>query len=186
MHDATFPDLHGERIDLVEIEASCVDDVHEYATMPSFFKSFEFSESRSREETAAYIRKLLGRSEKSTGHYWMIRHKMNGKVIGTFGVLDIDFRKGTGEIGYGLSPLYWRKGYFQEALDLVLRHLFTHAGFHRVWAKTQHDNAASIRSLERAGFKREGILRDFYLSERDGSRHDAVVLAMLRHEFTDR
>lgn len=180
-----FPDLPGESLDLVEIDASCIDDLHENSSMPVFFEFMEFAESRTREETETYVQKLISRSEAPTGHYWMIRHKADGKVMGTFGVLDIDTRKGSGEIGYGLSPLYWGKCYFQEALGLVLRHLFGEADFHRVWAKTQDDNAASIRSLEKAGFSREGTLRDFYLSEKDGSRHDAVILSILSHEFAD-
>ena len=180
----TFPDLPGERIDLVEIDASCVDDIHEYSTMPSFFRFMEFAESRNRAETEAYVKKLLRRSAEPTGHYWMIRHKRDDKIIGTFGVLGIDTRKKCGEIGYGVSPDYWGQGYFKEALCMVLRYLFGEAGFHRVWAKTQDDNLASIESLEKAGFVREGTLRDFYLSEKDGRRRHAVVLGLLRHEFS--
>ncbi len=179
-----FPDLPGERIDLVEIDASCVDDIHEYSSMPVFFEFMEFAESRTREETETYVRKLISRSEAPTGHYWMIRHKADDKIIGTFGVLDIDPRKGSSEIGYGISSRYWKQGYFKEALRMVLEHLFGEAGFHRVWAKTQDDNAASIRALETMGFKHEGTLRDFYLSEKDGVRHDAVVMAILRQEFS--
>lgn len=180
----TFPDLPGDRIDLVKIDASCVDDIHEYSSMPSFFQFMEFAESQSRDETETYVKKLLRRSEDPTGHYWMILHKSDNKVIGTFGVLDIDLRKGCGEIGYGVSPKYGGKGYFKEALDMVLQYLFGEADFHRVWAKTQNDNHASIESLKSAGFKPEGTLRDFYLSEKDGHRHNAVVLSILSHEFS--
>ncbi|NQV83551.1 MAG: GNAT family N-acetyltransferase [Rhodospirillales bacterium] len=179
-----FPDLPGERIDLVEINASCIDDLHEYSSMPVFFEFMELIESRSREETETYYQKLVRRSQAPTGHYWMIRHKGDDKVIGTFGVLDIDTRKGSCEIGYGVSPQYWGKGYFKEVLRMVLEYLFDEAGFHRVWAKTQDDNAASINSLKSLGFKHEGTLRDFYLSEKNGVRNDAVVLAILRPEFS--
>jgi RimJ/RimL family protein N-acetyltransferase len=51
--------------------------------------------------------------------------------------------------------------------------------FHRLWAKTQFDNHSSIRALEAYGFKREGVLKDFYLSYVDGKRSDAVILAII-------
>ena len=65
--------------------------------------------------------------------------------IGTSGVVGIDWRAGSGELGYGISPRYWGQGYFKEALRLALRHLFEEAGLHRLWVNTQCDNAASIK-----------------------------------------
>jgi len=178
-----FPELHGKRIDLVAIDpampARVIDDIDAYSRLPEFFSYLEFAEHKSRSETERYYEKLLGRSRGGTGHYWLVQLAGEDKTIGTFGVLDIDARKGMAEIGYGLSPAYWGHGYFSETMSLVLGHLFGHAGFHRIWAKTQSDNAASIRGLQAAGFHIEGILRDYYLSQKDGSRHDAVVLAII-------
>jgi len=178
-----FPDLFGERIDLVSIDPTMpkriIDDIDRYSRIPEFFEFLEFSEHKSRFETERYYAKLLSRSRGTTGHYWLIKLSKEDKIIGTFGVLDIDVRKGMAEIGYGISPEHWRRGYFHETINLVLHHLFGAAGFHRIWAKTQSDNMASIKGLQTAGFITEGVLRDFYLSEKDGARHDAIVLSIL-------
>jgi RimJ/RimL family protein N-acetyltransferase/spore coat polysaccharide biosynthesis protein SpsF (cytidylyltransferase family) len=175
----SFPELRGERVDLVALDPGAIDDLHEYSVMPEFYRGLEFAPFTSRADTVAYFEKLKRRSDGVTGHYWMIRLKEPGRTIGTFGFLDVDRRKGSAEIGYGLSPRYWGQGLFAEALGLVLGWAFGAGGFHRVWAKTQADNASSIDALEAAGFRREGLLRDFYLSEVDGQRHSAVVLSLL-------
>ena len=148
-----------------------------------YYEFMEFDVHRSVEETRDYLNKLIKRSSAETGHYWFIRLKPENKIAGTFGLLDLDRRKGSVEIGYGLSPVYWGKGLYQESLKLVLKHLFLEKNFHRVWAKTQADNVSSIKALERSGFKREGTLRDFYLSMKDGKYHDAAILGILKSEF---
>ena len=178
-----FPVLPGERIRLDALDHSAIPDLHEYSCDPSFYAHLEFPPFRTLAETEGYFEKLKTRSSGGKGHYWLIRLNEDGKAIGTFGVLDIDWRKGSGEIGYGLSPVFWGKGLFREALALVLNHLFGSLGFHRVWVKTQETNTPSLRTLERIGFVHEGMLRDFYLSQQDGQYHNAVVLAMLESEW---
>ena len=177
-----FQDLSGKRIDLVKINKEGLYDLHEYSTKPEFYEYLEFEPFKTIEETRTYLDKLIARSNSETGHYWFITLRDENKIIGTFGLLNIDWRKGITEIGYGLSPDFWGRGYFREALQLVLQYLFENVNFHRVWAKTQSDNVKSIRALENNGFMKEGLLRDFYLSSR-GRRHHAVVLSILRDEY---
>ena len=185
MTSTEFPDLQGLRIDLTALDRAALEDIHAYSIMPEFYRYFEFPPFTGREETEKYFAKLRDRSNGITGHYWMIRLKESGRVIGTFGVLDIDRRKGSAEIGYGLSPAHWGSGLFAETLRLFLSWAFGSGQFHRIWAKTQADNVPSINALARMGFQHEGILRDFYLSQQDNQRHDAIVLSMLRTDNPD-
>ena len=97
-------------------------------------------------------------------------------------MLNIDTRKSITEIGYGISPDYWGKGYFKEALTMVLSFLFEELNFYKVWAKTQSNNISSIKALENSGFTNEGIMRDFYLSNK-GERYDAAFLSILKEEY---
>jgi ribosomal-protein-alanine N-acetyltransferase len=156
--------------------------MHEYSTNPEFYKFFEYEPFKTIEETNEYLEKLIKRSSLETGHYWFIRLKRLNKVIGTFGLADIDYRKGSTEIGYGLSPDYWGQGLFKEVLITVLEYLFVDLQFHRVWAKTQSNNIPSVRALEKVGFTKEGTMRDFYLSIK-GKRYNATLLSILRNEF---
>lgn len=168
---------------LTALDPSAIDDLHAYSVRPEFYRFLEFPAFTERRQTENYFAKLSARSNGITGHYWLIRLRNGGRVVGNIGLLDINIQKGSAEIGYGLSPEVWRQGLFAEALNAVLDWVFGVARFHRIWAKTQIDNVASIKALAAAGFRREGVLRDFYFSETDGQRHDAVILALIE---TDR
>ena len=177
-----FNDLHSERLDLVKISKEGLDDMHEYSIRREFYEYLEFEPFKNIEETNEYLEKLIERSNSDRGHYWFIRLNRERKVIGTIGLLDIDVRKGSAEIGYGLSPDYWGQGLFKEVLITVLEYLFVDLQFHRVWAKTQSNNIPSIKALERCGFKNEGVMRDWYLSSK-GIRYDATILSILKSEY---
>lgn len=177
-----FPDLHGVRIDLIAISEAGLIDMHEYSMMPDFYAYLEYEPFKSIDETKSYLRRLIHLSKFGNGYYWFIKLNKENKIIGTFDVINIDMNRLSCEIGYGLSPKYWRQGFFKESLDVVLRYLFASLNLYRVFAKTHSDNKPSIVGLERIGFKKEGVLRDFYLSS-DMKRHDATILSILKHEF---
>ncbi len=183
MPDFKFPaELLGQRLFLAPLDDGGLDDFFEYSQIEDFYKYLEFPPQRSIEESGAYLKRLMTRSNADNAHYWFIRVKDTHKVIGTIGVHSIDFRKGDAEIGYGISPRYWGKGYFKEVVRLVLDFLFLQMEFHRVIATTRQDNTPSIRGLKKLGFRIEGCLREYYLSY-DGQRHDAVILGLLRCDY---
>ncbi|HEX9696674.1 MAG TPA: GNAT family protein [Actinomycetota bacterium] len=60
-------------------------------------------------------------------------------------------------VGYYVDGERGDRGYGTEALRLVCRFAFTKADLHRVQAGVMTDNERSIRVLEKAGFRREGL-----------------------------
>ena len=180
-----FDNLYGDRInliDLIDVGIRGLDDMYEYSCKPSFYKYLEYEPHKTKDETLAYLYKLIERSKSESGHYWFIMYIENQKIIGSFGLSEIDFRKGSLEIGYGLSPEYWGIGLFNETLMMVLRYLFAKLNYCRVSAKTASVNIHSIKALEKVGFIKEGVMRDYYLST-EGTRYDATLLSILRDEF---
>lgn len=157
-------------------------DMHAYSIRPEFYRYLEYPPHKKISETKRYLQNLIRISAQPTGHYWFIRLKSTGQIIGTFGMVNVDQRRQSAEIGYGIAPEFWGQGYFQEALSAVLGLLFRKKKFYRVAAKTRADNKPSISGLTKAGFKREGVLRGFYRSA-NGRRYDALLLGLLRGEF---
>ena len=174
-----FPDLKGNRIILSSIDKSGLDDMYEYSKNPLLYKYLEFEPQKSINETRDYLIKLISRSNVDNAHYWFIRLTENRKVIGTFGVHDIDWRKQSAEISYGISPDYWGKGHIFEATGLVLEYCFETLNMERINAVTRKDNLPSISVLKTAGFEIEGNLREYYLKY-DKTRHDAAILGLLK------
>lgn len=83
-------------------------------------------------------------------------------------------------VGIELIPEARGHGYGTEAQVQLAVYLFSTTSVHRVEAATDVENVAEQRSLERAGFHREGILRGSQF--RGGAYRDLVYYAVLRDE----
>lgn len=83
-------------------------------------------------------------------------------------------------IGISLVPDARGHGHGTEAQRLVADYLLSATGVYRVEASTDVENLAEQRSLEKAGFQREGVLRA--AQSRHGVRHDLVSYARLRSD----
>jgi len=60
-------------------------------------------------------------------------------------------------LGYFIDRDRCGRGYATEAVGAVTRWAFTTAGLHRLQASVMPHNVASIRVLEKAGYRREGL-----------------------------
>lgn len=83
-------------------------------------------------------------------------------------------------IGISLRPPARGVGHGTRAQRMLAEYLFAGYPVHRIEASTDVENHPEQRSLERAGFRREGVLRG--AQWRRGAFHDLVVFARLRGE----
>ena len=74
------------------------------------------------------------------------------------------------------------RGLGAEALRTVLRHLFADRGHHRATIDPAVENVRAIRSYEKVGFRRVGIMR---AAERapDGRWRDSLMMDLLAADF---
>lgn len=85
----------------------------------------------------------------------------DGTPIGHIVLTELDTQASTGELGWVvIIPAEQRNGYATEAADLCLTHAFDDRGLHKVWARVNEGNEASIHMLEKLGFQQEGVLRE--------------------------
>ena len=85
-------------------------------------------------------------------------------------------------VGYWLLAHARGKGLATSALLLVARWAFDALGVKRIGLHADPRNVASIRVAERAGFKREGLLRSW--ADVNGERVDQVSLSLLPSDLT--
>jgi len=83
-------------------------------------------------------------------------------------------------IGIGLMPQARGRGIGTQAQRQLVALIFLHTRIHRVEAATETGNIAEQRALERAGFRREGVIRDSMW--RRGGFHDSVLFSRLRSD----
>lgn len=65
------------------------------------------------------------------------------------------------DVGYVLGPAHWGKGYMPEAVRAVAEAALAHPALFRVQATCDVENVPSQRTLEKAGFAREGRLERY-------------------------
>jgi RimJ/RimL family protein N-acetyltransferase len=111
---------------------------------------------------------------------WGVVLEGEGTVIGTVALTDWSHEHRRAEIGYALERSWWGRGVMQVVLPELLRFGFGMLGLHRVEADVDPRNTASIRLLDRLGFKHEGYQRQRYLV--NGEFQDAVLFGLLRDE----
>lgn len=85
-------------------------------------------------------------------------------------------------LGYWMGAPHAGKGLMSQAVPALCRHAFSLLGLERIEAACLPENEASIRVLEKAGFKREGLARS-YLSIA-GARRDHLLFALLKSDLT--
>lgn len=83
---------------------------------------------------------------------------IDDKVIGGIGIVQqTDIYRLNAEIGYWLGEPFWNRGIMSEAVPAMVNYTFANFDIIRVYAGVFDRNLASMRVLEKAGFKKEAI-----------------------------
>jgi RimJ/RimL family protein N-acetyltransferase len=112
---------------------------------------------------------------------WGITELTADHVIGTCTLANLSTEHRRAEVGFALAQSAWGHGYISEALTALLTFAFETLHLHRIEADVDPRNHRSIAVLERAGFRREGYLRERY--HLGGEVQDALFYGLLRSEF---
>ncbi len=116
---------------------------------------------------------------------FMIEKKDGTKIgfIFHFHVLHMGTGTKQVEVGYTLIPAERGKGYGTEALAIMVDYLFLSREIMRVQAQTDQRNAASQKVLEKAGFRKEGTLRNNFFIR--GEWTDDYIYSIIREEWKE-
>ena len=133
--------------------------------------------------TPKMIREEIEDLQKSQRSFaFSVRLLDSDALIGYAEIDGILWAHRVGGLGLGIDdPAYRGQGYGTEAAGLALAFAFRELNLHRITATVFSYNQASLRMCEKLGFTREGVFREFL--ERDGQRHDMILLGLLRREW---
>ncbi len=120
--------------------------------------------------------------ERGEAAFWVMTDPGADRALAYLGFFRWDVPHQSAELGYVLAPARWGQGLMREVLPVLVRHGFEALELHRMEARIDPGNVASLRLAERLGFRLEGRLRDRTLNE-DGSREELLVFGLLRPEF---
>lgn len=140
------------------------------ATNPSAPNSFDIR---------GMVRDLLRQVDNLSGLPFVI--EVDGEVVGQLNVANILFGSvSSAVIGYWVSPEVAGRGVATTAVALASDYLFTTVNIHRVEIDIRPENLASLRVVEKLGFRYEG-LKERYIHI-NGAWRDHYVFALTREE----
>ncbi|MET9070353.1 GNAT family N-acetyltransferase [Streptosporangium sandarakinum] len=120
--------------------------------------------------------------DKEQGHAsFSVVELVGGTLVGAATLWGIDNHSRSAHIGLGLRPSARGKGYGTDVVAVLCHYGFVVRGLHRLQIETLADNAAMLRSAERNGFVREGVLRSAAWVM--GEFLDEVLLGLLVQEW---
>jgi len=116
-----------------------------------------------------------------TGIRWGITLKEQGAVIGSCGFHNIVSQHFRTEIGFELSKEQWGQGIAGEAIEAIIRYGFEHMKLERIEALIEPPNLSSQKLVEKQGFIREGLLRNYEFTS--GKFDDLYMYSLLKQDF---
>jgi [ribosomal protein S5]-alanine N-acetyltransferase len=179
------PELRTERTRLRAMELDDAGELHAFFSDAETMRywrdsSLPHADERSTREMIASIEAAFAERRVLQ---WAIERDSDRRLLGTITLIPAA-QQPRAELGYMIGREHWRQGYAGEAQRRVVRFAFEELGLHRLEADTHPDNSASSRSLERLGFRREGLLRERWVV--DGKPSDSLIWGLLAQEWRSR
>jgi RimJ/RimL family protein N-acetyltransferase len=133
--------------------------------------------------TRAELARWIATDERSVR--FAMRRADADDFVGFIHLGEIERAQGRCKLGYLIGEKsFWGRGYATEAVRAVVAHAFGPLGLRRIGAGAYATNPASIRVLEKAGFRREGVLRSHV--RRGDAFIDEILFGLLRDEWSAR
>ena len=177
----SLPSLNTKRMRLRELTEADVDALFRIFSHPQVVRYWGAPALADRDAAAALLAEIQENFRKRTSMKWGVAELETDQIIGTVTLFNLNLDNKRAEIGYGLDYNYWRKGYVTEALDALLSYAFDVLQLHRLEADVDPRNVGSIRTLEKMGFQREGLMRERW--QVNGEIQDALFYGLLRPEW---
>lgn len=113
-------------------------------------------------------------NNRNYGHNFAIGN--DEMCIGGIGVHpQFDVHRYSAEIGYWLGEPFWSRGIMTLAVEKMTAYGFEQLKMARLFATVFEYNQASMRVLEKCGYRREGVMRKYVF--KNGRFWDAVLYA---------
>jgi [ribosomal protein S5]-alanine N-acetyltransferase len=129
------------------------------------------------EEGRRFIKRQWGRAEQGSGYSFAIAESASDRAVGQAGLWLHDIGQGRASVGYWVTASARGRGAAAYAVAAIARWALGALRILRLELYVEPWNQASIRTAEKAGFRREGLLRSWQAV--GGERKDMYMYSML-------
>jgi RimJ/RimL family protein N-acetyltransferase len=175
-----FERLETSRLIIRRFREDDIPALTAYRSDPNVYRYLPW-DSYDENKARALVEELKDKEPGEPGRYFFaLEDKSTRKLIGDL-YLRTEDDKRLAEIGYVFALSSQGKGLATEAVRALLEYAFGTLQMHRLIARAVADNAASLKLLERFGFRKEAhFVKSFWYR---GAWMDTVVYALLGEEW---
>jgi RimJ/RimL family protein N-acetyltransferase len=135
------------------------------------------------EQARGWLEFVNEKSKKGEGFFFAVCELGDDRFVGTTWLKEVDHWHSSGELAIYMDHEHIGAGYGTDAQRALLTFAFNAIGLNRVWLTAYASNSRAIRSYEKLGFKREGLMRQSWRGP--GGLEDSVLMAILADEWRD-
>jgi len=178
------PRLKTERILLRKLALRDADTIFSsYAQDAEVTRYLPWKPHLKKTETIAFIKRFLADYHTGLSLNWIIEKSETTELTGMI-ALKINGLKTT--LGFALAKHYWGQGVATEAASAVIDWTLLQPEFELIEAFCDADNSASASVLEKAGMKRESLLRRFGVHPNvSPNPRDCWRFTLIKHPITE-
>ncbi|MBR3062531.1 MAG: GNAT family N-acetyltransferase [Exiguobacterium sp.] len=180
----SFPELATPRFILRELEPRDARALYTILSTEEVMRYYGSDPLLSVYEAKNVIAYFKDQFQQGKAVRWAICDRMTNELVGTIGFHNWTPQYYRAEIGFEVSPHYWRQGVAFEAASAVIQYGYEEFKFHRISALVAPGNEGSNRLVQKLGFIEEGLLQDYAYSH--GRFMDLTMYRLLKTEWEEK
>lgn len=165
------PIIHTDRLLIRIASIDDAKDYYEFCSDPLVCTYLTFNPYKSLSHTKVIINNMINAYIHGTDVNFSVVLKSNHKVIGS---VSLNFKEKTNiaEIGYLFNSSYWKNGYANEAIKVLIKVAFDYYNVNVIEAKYLLENIASKNLLKKNEFIIDEIIKDGFI--KNNRKYDLV------------
>jgi RimJ/RimL family protein N-acetyltransferase len=172
------PHLHGGGLSLRPFEDRDASLIQDASSDPLIPLITTVPSSDSIAEACAFIERQRERASTGAGYSFCIATVDPDEPVGQIGLWPGDPQHGRASVGYWVAARHRGRGIAATSLTIISDWALTLPGIARLELYVEPWNVGSWRSAERAGYEREGLLRQWQVV--GGVRRDMYMYSKLQ------
>lgn len=177
----SFPTMETGQLILRKIEAEDAKDLFEFLSDASVNQYMTHNPFENIVQVQRLINGMQQCFEAKQKILWGIAKKDAKKIIGYCGYHAFDESNLTGEVSFCLAKDHWGQGIMTDAVRAIIPFGFHKIELNRIEAKSMPGNTAAFKVLEKAGFQKDGLIRQGLLKNQ--TFHDLYLYSILKSDI---
>ena len=169
--------LSTDRIEFGDLSNMDVDIIFKFNSCKECLTYIVREPFKTKVEAQDKLNAFLSGCKNGTAYWWVFTLKETSEKIGYGGLFNISEEHNRAEIGYGITKEHWNKGYMSEIIKAMIDFGKDLLRLHKIYAYVLEGNEASVRLLEKNGFKKEAHLKQHSFT--NGKFWDETIYSLI-------